>query len=113
MNSSDAPAGGYIASVFFILVVGVYGYATFDPFDAEAFFGCYGMTILAIILFVGWKSIKRTSFKDSHQVDLVWERPAIDAYEVCTTDALNSFWGEMSDLIFFRRRKISNEESRQ
>ena len=96
--------------MFFVLVVGVYGYSTFVPFDAESFFGCYGMTIVAILLYFGWKILKRTRFHDPHQVDLVWERHIIDAYEATTTDPVNSFWGEMGGLLFIRKRKASHNE---
>lgn len=68
------------------------------------------MTILAILFYIGWKVIKRTSFKDPREVDLVWERPVIDAYEATTTDPVKSFWEEMGGLFFIRKQKTHNEE---
>jgi amino acid transporter len=63
------------------------------------------MTILAVTLFVFWKIFKRTKFIKPHHVDLVWERPIIDAFEASTTDSMNSFWEEMGHLVFIRRHK--------
>lgn len=45
------------------------------------------MLILAPILFFGWKLFKRTKLVKSHEADLVWERPIIDAYEETFVDA--------------------------
>ncbi|KAL6889094.1 amino acid permease/ SLC12A domain-containing protein [Trichoderma evansii] len=99
------PYCGYVASVFFVLVIGTFGYTSFKPFNVEAFFGCYTMAFLSIILFLLWKLFKRTSFKDPLTVDLVWECPAVDAYEAMEKDAPTTFWREMLQMFRIRRKQ--------
>lgn len=53
------------------------------------------MLLLAPILFIFWKVLKRTKLQRPSTTDLVWERPAIDAYEATFLDPPNSFWREM------------------
>lgn len=76
------PYGTWIALVFEICVVFVYGYSTFvGAFKVESFFTYYTLLILYPILFVFWKLFKRTTWKKAHEADLVWDAPLIDAYE--------------------------------
>lgn len=98
------PYCSWIGAVFFICVVGTYGYASFKPWDIEAFFGCYTMLFLAIVTFTSWKLIKKTKFHDPKTVDLVWVRPEIDAYESATIDPPSSFWQEMSFGLYKKKR---------
>ncbi|KAI1452456.1 amino acid permease/ SLC12A domain-containing protein [Annulohypoxylon moriforme] len=91
------PYCAWIGLAFFTCIVGTYGYATFNPWDIEGFFGCYTMAMLSIIFFVFWKVVKRTNFVDPHHVDLIWERPVVDAYENTATEAPSTFWREMRD----------------
>jgi amino acid transporter len=70
------------------------------------------MQILAIILFGGWKIFKKTKYIRPHEVDLVWERPQIEAYEATFTEPPVGFWTEMGQLVlpcFFRKSKKSSE----
>jgi amino acid transporter len=99
------PWGTYIALVFEITVVFVYGYSTFKPgnFTAELFVTYYTMVIVAPIFFVFWKVLKRTKWRSPHEVDLVWDAPLIDAYEASFTTPPVSFWTEMLQLIGLKR----------
>jgi len=63
------------------------------------------MQVLAVVLFVGWKLVKRTRYVRPIEVDLVWERPQIDAYENTLTEPPTGFWEEMGHLIGIRRAK--------
>ncbi|KAF5548302.1 amino acid permease [Fusarium mexicanum] len=101
------PYCGYAASLFFTLVIGAFGYTSFSPFNVEAFFGCYTMTILSILLFIFWKTFKRTSFHDPKAVDLVWESPQVDTYEAETMEESSTFWAEMVDMFMFRNFRRS------
>lgn len=77
------PYGTWIALIFEIVVVFVYGYSTFLPgaFTVEGFFTYYTLLILFPITFTFWKLIKKTKWRRAHEVDLVWDAPLIDAYE--------------------------------
>ncbi|CAK7201532.1 hypothetical protein SEUCBS139899_004238 [Sporothrix eucalyptigena] len=98
------PYCGYAASVFYVLVIGSFGYTSFLPFNVKNFFGCYAMAVLAILTFSFWAVIKRSVGVDPACVDLVWECPEIDAYEASTTDEIKTFWGEMEDLVLFWKK---------
>lgn len=39
------------------------------------------MIFACIVLFIGWKVVKRTKFIPAKMADLVWDKPVIDAYE--------------------------------
>ncbi|KAJ4231811.1 hypothetical protein NW757_013908 [Fusarium falciforme] len=82
-----------------------YGYYAFRPWNVETFFQNYAMQIVAVILFTGWKVTKKTKYIKPHEVDLVWERPEIDAYERSITGQPVGFWTEMLQLVTFRRSK--------
>ncbi|KAM0563017.1 hypothetical protein ACHAPJ_001860 [Fusarium lateritium] len=106
------PYGAYIAlSVQFVIVLG-YGYYAFRPkFDVEVFFQNYSMQILAVLLFSGWKIFKRTKYIRPHEVDLVWDRPQIEAYEATFTEPPLGFWTEMFQLVFpcFRKNRKTSD----
>lgn len=70
------------------------------------------MLILAPVLFVGWKLIKRTSFVKPTEADLVWERPVVDAYEETFIDPPVGFWKEMVQLVGIGRKKGGNDRRR-
>lgn len=98
------PYGAYIALFLQFIIVLFYGYKSFSPFTVEGFFTNYTMQLVAPILFIGWKLIKRTRFIKPHEVDLVWERPIIDAYENSITTPPVGFWTEMGRLVGIRRK---------
>lgn len=99
------PYGAYIALVIQTLIVFTYGYSAFRPWSVENFFRNYTMQMIAPILFVGWKLIKKTRFVKSHEADLTWEAPIIDAYEARFTEPAPGFWTEMVRLVGFKRKK--------
>ena len=66
-------------------------------------------SITAPVTFFSWKLIKRTTLLKPTQVDLVWERPTIDNYELTFMDPPNSFWGEMLGPLKFGKMKKSSD----
>jgi amino acid transporter len=82
-----------------IFIVFTYGYSSFKPWSVENFFIYYAMLILAPILYLSWKFIKRTKVVSSHELDLVWDAPIIDAYEATFYEPPTSFWREMGQLV--------------
>ncbi|KAH7220483.1 amino acid permease/ SLC12A domain-containing protein [Fusarium redolens] len=104
------PYGAYIALAVQTLIILTYGYYAFRPtWSTEIFFQNYSMQILAVVLFVGWKLVKRTRYVRPIEVDLVWERPEIDAYENSLTEPPTGFWEEMGHLIGIRRGKKTSQ----
>lgn len=99
------PYCAIIAFVIQLLVVGGYGYMSFIPWDVQSFFRNYTMQILAPILFIFWKVVKRTRFIRPSEVDLVWQRPTIDAYEANLIDPPTGFWTEMLQMFRIKRKE--------
>ena len=60
------------------------------------------------VLYIFWKLLKRTPFVKPHEADLVWERPAVDAYEATFTSPPVGFWTEMLQLVGLKRSKVDN-----
>lgn len=54
------------------------------------------LQFLAIVTFSFWKVFKKTRLQKPATTDLVWERPAIDAYEATFLEPPNSFWREIA-----------------
>ena len=73
------------------------------------FFTYYAMLILAPILFVGWKLVKRTRLVAPHKADLVGDQPVIDAYDASLANAPVGFWAKMVQLVGLRRRPGGND----
>ncbi|KAH8691656.1 putative general amino acid permease [Talaromyces proteolyticus] len=122
VNRRELPYYGYFqpwstvfALCFEVCVVVCYGYAAFLPghWSISDFFTHYAMVFLGILTFFGWKIIKRTKFVKPHEADLVWDRPAIERYELTTLDRDIGFWNEMLAMVRIRRKKFDNEENRQ
>ncbi len=69
--------------IFVTIIVFVQGYSVFLPgaWDVGTFFTYYTMILVCILLFAFWKVFKKTKFVRPEDADLVWEKPAIDAYE--------------------------------
>lgn len=97
------PYCAYIGLAGETLVVIFYGYSSFTPWDVGTFFSYYTMVIVAPILFVGWKLLKRTKVVPAHAADLLWERPIVDAYESTFISPPVGFWTEMLQLIGLKR----------
>ncbi|CAG9955800.1 unnamed protein product [Clonostachys rosea f. rosea IK726] len=104
------PYGAYIALVFQFLIAIFYGYSAFMPFTVAGLFQNYTMQLLAPILFIGWKVIKRTKYIRPKDVDLVWERPAIDAYEAAFNEPITGFWEELGHMVGIGRNKRKSAE---
>ncbi|RAH42733.1 amino acid transporter [Aspergillus brunneoviolaceus CBS 621.78] len=91
------PWSAYIGLVWMVCVVTCYGYSSFMPWSAADFVTYYTMVIVAPALFLGWKLLKQTKFVRPEEADLVWEAPAITAYEaeLEVTQPAVGFWEEM------------------
>ncbi|KAF4232401.1 hypothetical protein CNMCM8980_004877 [Aspergillus fumigatiaffinis] len=70
-------------------------YGSFTTWSVSNFFSNYTMQLVAPCPFFGWKLVKKTRYIRAHEVDLVWQRPGIDAYENSVTTPPVSFWTEM------------------
>jgi yeast amino acid transporter len=97
------PWCGIIGLVGEVLVVLFYGYSAFHPWSNSIFWSYYTMVIVAPILYVGWKLLKRTKFVKPLECDLVWERPIVDAYEASFISPTVGFWTEMGQIIGIKR----------
>lgn len=89
------------------LIVFVNGYAVFLPghWDVKDFFTHYTMVLVSPVLFVGWKLVHRTRLVRPAEADLVWEKPAIDAYERENEEDNPGFWREMLQLVGWQKAK--------
>ncbi|KIW95281.1 uncharacterized protein Z519_03865 [Cladophialophora bantiana CBS 173.52] len=99
------PYCGWIGLVWMTLIVIFYGYSSFTPWDVGTFFSYYTMVIVAPVLYMGWKLIKRTKIVSASEADLVWERPIVDAYEATFISPPVGFWTEMLQLVGLKRAK--------
>ena len=99
------PYQTYFALAFLTCVVFCYGYAVFLPghWKIDDFMASYAMVGVAPILFVFWKVFKRTRIVPSHEVDLVWDAPLIDAYEASFITPPIGFWTELLQLVGLKR----------
>merc|ERR1711981_442955 len=86
------PYSAYIGVIWMTFVLFCYGYTAFKPWSLDDFFIYYTMLIAAVVFFIGWKIVKRTKFVKSSELDLVWEAPAIDAYEATFYEPPMGFW---------------------
>lgn len=105
------PYGAWIALIIQFVIVMLYGYGIFRvPVTAKSFFEQYTMQVAAPILFFGWKFFKGTKFVKPSEVDLVWERPIIDAYEARFTEPPTGFWREILALFGYKRSRVKAVE---
>jgi len=104
------PWCAYFGAIWMFLIVIFSGYSSFKPANVSAFFQNYTMQILIVILYVGWKIIHKTKIIGPYEVDLVWERPTIDAYEATFLDPPTGFWREMGQMIGIGRNKGGNDK---
>jgi amino acid transporter len=98
------PYSAYIGLGWMTFIVFTYGYSAFKPWSVDNFFINYTMLMLSIVLFIGWKVIHKTKFVKPHELDLVWEAPAIDAYEATFYDEPLGFWREMIPFVKFKSK---------
>ncbi|KAJ5729586.1 uncharacterized protein N7483_004094 [Penicillium malachiteum] len=106
------PYCAYLALVWMFLVTLFYGYPAFKPWSVSTFWSDYTMQIVIPCLFVLWKLFKRTKLVKSHEADLVWERPLIDAYEASFIDPPVGFWREVGQMFGLKRIKGGNDKRR-
>lgn len=99
------PHCAWMSLVWMIIVTCVYGYPSYKPWSLSTFWSSYTMQIVIPPLFIIWKVIKRTKFVRSHEADLVWERPLIDAYEDSFLEPPTGFWREMLQLVGIGRSR--------
>ncbi|KAJ4013716.1 hypothetical protein NW752_005428 [Fusarium irregulare] len=101
------PYGAWIALILHTIVCYTYGYTSLAPFDAKNFFSNYTMQIIAPFTYLGWKLLHRTKIVKAEECDLVWERPAIDAYEerAMVIDPPTGFWEEIIGLVGIKKNK--------
>lgn len=101
------PYGAWVAVTLQTLVLFCYGYTAFRPWAVDTFFANYTMQILAPILFIVWKVVKKTKKVKPEELDLVWDRPIIDKYEqtMLVEEPPSSFWKEMGMMVGIGRRK--------
>lgn len=96
------PYIAWIALVCEFSILCCYSYAMYYSFDVGTFFSYYTMGFVGILTFGGWKIYWKTKFVKPAEADLVWDRPIIDAYEVGLVPS-TGFWGEMLDLVRFKK----------
>jgi amino acid transporter len=101
------PYGAWIALILQTIVLYTYGYTAFTPWDTKNFFANYTMQLLAPIMYIGWKLVKKTRILKPHEVDLQWERPTIDAYEAraMIEEPPTKFWAELLMMVGIGRNK--------
>jgi len=106
------PYSAYIGVIWMTFVLFCYGYTAFKPWSLDDFFIYYTMLIAAVVFFIGWKIVKRTKFVKSSELDLVWEAPAIDAYEATFYEPPMGFWREMLLLFGIKLNKPGGDARR-
>jgi amino acid transporter len=113
------------------LTVTFYGYTTFLTgwWDVGTFFSYYLMVGVCPILYLGWKLFKRSKLVKSSEagmywlynvlchwnmgaltgrLDLVWERPTIDAYEEVVKETHMTFWQEVGQMSGLGKKKTEH-----
>lgn len=107
------PYGAWIALVLQTIVLYTYGYTAFTPWDTTNFFANYTMQLLAPLLFLAWKVIKKTKLIKPEEADLVWDRPAIEAYEaeMMITNPPVGFWREMGQMVGIAKKRVGQTEA--
>lgn len=106
------PYSAWIGIVVMVVVLLFYGYTAFAPWSVAAFFQNYTMQLVAPVLYVGWKLIKRTKILEAREIDLVWERPVVDAYEEGFQEEIVGFWAEIGQMVGLKKymRRIPKDE---
>ncbi|KAI0880484.1 amino acid permease/ SLC12A domain-containing protein [Annulohypoxylon maeteangense] len=101
------PYCGYIGMAWMVIIEGIFGYSVFLPgkFNVGDFFAFYTMAMVAFCTFFGWKIYRRTKFVAPAQADLVWEKPAIDAYEASHNEPPTRFRDEIRAMFFGNRKR--------
>ena len=88
------PYCAWVGLVWMSIVTLFYGYTVFRSgnWSTKNFFGSYAILGVDVMLYFFWKFFKKTRILKPQEVDLVWERPTIDAYEATFIDPPVGFW---------------------
>ncbi|KAM6534349.1 hypothetical protein FALCPG4_007275 [Fusarium falciforme] len=97
------PYSAYLGLGFVIFVLFGYGYSSFTPWDVTTFFTYYGMVIVAVVTYSSWRIIHKSKVVPLAEMDLVWEKPVIDAYEATSEEIPVGFWTEILSLVGLKR----------
>ncbi|KAF1991754.1 hypothetical protein K402DRAFT_409351 [Aulographum hederae CBS 113979] len=108
------PWCNYYGLTFCSIIVIIQGYTVFLPgkWDVGTFFTYYTMIFVCIVLFVGWKVVKKTKFVKPMEADLVWEAPIIDRYEASIEPPLGMWedvYASTLSLLRIKRNKGMSE----
>lgn len=106
------PYCAYFALVWIFIWACVYGYTCYLPWSVSSFFANYTMQLFVPWLYPFWKILNRTKVVNPAEVDLVWERPLVDAYEESFIGPPSGFWREIAQMFGFKRNKGGNERRR-
>jgi yeast amino acid transporter len=106
------PFCAYFALVWMFVVACIYGWTSYLPWSTSNFFSNYTMQLFIPWLFLIWKVIHKTKWLSPREVDLVWERPGIDAYEETFVDPPVGFWREMGQIVGLARIHGGNDKRR-
>jgi amino acid transporter len=87
-----------------IFIVFTYGYSSFKPWSLDNFFIYYTMLMLAPVMFIFWKVLKRTKHVKSSEADLIWEAPTIDMYERTFFEPPLGFWTEILQIVRIKKK---------
>lgn len=105
------PYSAIIGIIGMSLVVGGYGYTTFLPgyWDVGTFFSYYTMVFVAILTYSSWKLLKKTKVVKPAELDLIWDKPLIDAYEANLVEEDVGFVKEILQMIGIGRKKTERQ----
>ena len=98
--------------VMLVIIAFVQGYTVFLPgnFAADSFLTKYTMIILAPVMYLGWKVCFRSKVIKADEMDLVWLRPEIDAYEAGLPDLPKSLSADLREKMGqFRNREVESQ----
>ncbi|KAK3081581.1 hypothetical protein LTS18_005189 [Coniosporium uncinatum] len=106
------PYVNYYGLVFAFIIVIIQGYTVFLPgsFAVGTFFTYYTMIFVCILLYGGWKLIKRTKVVPALEADLIWEKEVIDRYEAATEPPLGlweDIWVSTLTTLRIKKKKTS------
>jgi len=105
-----------VGVVLVTIIMFIQGYTVFIPswWTVGTFFTYYTMIFVCILLFFGWKLIKRTKFVKPEEADLVWDKPVIDAYEASIDPPLGlweDIWITTLSLLRIKHKKSNKVEA--
>lgn len=89
------PYSAWFALISEVVILVFSGYRSLAPFNTSGFVTAYFMPLFVLVLFIGWKVVKKTTFVAAKDVDLEWESPLIDAYEASLEDLPVGFWKDI------------------